>query len=189
MTTSIQAPTPHTIAPAGRWSIDPRHSVVEFAVKHLVIATVKGRFRDFDGSLEVNPVTGDVRGHGIVKVESIDTAEPARDRHLLSADFFHVDRYPEIRFTLREVKPLGGDRHRVFGEITMRGARRQLRLDAAVSDTAVDPWGQERIAVDLTGSLNRKDFGLRWNQVVEAGPIAGDEVGISLSLSLVRQDV
>ena len=188
MTTAIQAPTRQTIAPAGRWVVDPRHSSVEFAVKHLVIATVKGRFRDFEGALEVQEVTGDVHGHGVVKVESIDTAEPSRDGHLLSPDFFDADRFPEISFTLRQVEPVEGNHHRLHGEVTIRGIRRELTLDAIVSGTARDPWGSERLAVDLSGRLSRKDFRLRWNQVVEAGPVAGDEIRLTLSLSLVRQD-
>lgn len=187
MTTAIETPTRQTIAPAGRWTIDPRHSAVEFAVKHLVIATIKGRFRDFEGALEVQEVTGHVHGHGVVKVESIDTAEPRRDAHLLSPDFFDVDRFPEISFALREVEPVEGNRFRVHGVIKIRGVQRNLTLDAMVSDTARDPWGNERLAVDLTGCVSRKDFHLRWNQVVEAGPVAGDEVQLSLSLSLVRQ--
>jgi polyisoprenoid-binding protein YceI len=188
MTTTIQAPTRQTLAPAGRWTVDPSHSSVEFAVKHLVIATIKGRFRDFEGDLEVQEATGDVQGHGVVKVESIDTSEPRRDSHLLSSDFFHVERFPDIGFTLREAEPVGENRYRLRGEITIRGARRALTLEATVSDTARDPWGNERIAIDLTGRLNRKDFGLQWNQVVEAGPVAGDEVLLELSLSLVREN-
>jgi polyisoprenoid-binding protein YceI len=153
-----------------------------------VIATIKGRFRRFEGDLEVQQTTGDVQGHGVVKVESIDTSEQRRDSHLLSSDFFDVERFPDIAFTLRSAEPLGENRHRVHGEITIRGARRNLTLEATVSNTARDPWGYERIAIDLTGRLNRKDFGLRWNQVVEAGAVAGDEVLLSLSLSLVREN-
>jgi polyisoprenoid-binding protein YceI len=188
MTTTIPPPTRQTVAPAGRWTVDPSHSSVEFAVKHLVIATIKGRFRDFEGDLEVQQTTGDIRGHGVVKVESIDTSEPRRDSHLRSSDFFDVELFPDIAFTLRSAEPLEQNRHRLHGEITIRGARRNLTLEGAVSDTARGPWGYDRIAIDLTGRLNRKDFGLRWNQVVEAGPVAGDEVLLSLSLSLVREN-
>lgn len=187
MSVAAQTPARQTIAPAGHWTVDPQHSVVEFAVKHLVIATIKGRFRDFEGSVEVNGVTDDVRGYGAVKVESIDTSEPSRDGHLLSRDFFDVERFPKIAFTLQDAEPIEGNHHRLYGEITIRGARRKLTLEATVSDTARDPWGSERVAIDLTGTLNRKDFGLRWNQVVEAGPVVGDEVQLMLSLSFVRE--
>jgi polyisoprenoid-binding protein YceI len=187
MTTAVEIPTKQAIARAGRWTVDPRHSVVEFAVKHLMIATVKGRFRDFEGALEVQETTGAVHGHGNVKVESIDTSEPGRDGHLLSSDFFDAERYPEIRFTLRGVEPIADSRYRVRGEVTIRGVRRELTLDAIASGTARDPQGDERLALDLTGSLKRKDFGLRWNQIVDAGPVAGDEVQLAISLSLVRQ--
>jgi polyisoprenoid-binding protein YceI len=187
MTTAVETPTRQTVAPAGRWTVDPRHSAVEFAVKHLMIATIKGRFREFEGAMEVQGATGDVRGHGVVKVESIDTAEPTRDDHLLSSDFFDVERFPEIRFTVREVEPIEEGRYRVHGAVRIRGVRRELTLDAIVSGPARDPWGDERLALDLSGVLNRKDFGLRWNQVVDAGPVAGDEVRLAISLSLVRQ--
>jgi polyisoprenoid-binding protein YceI len=187
MTTAVETPIRQTIAPAGRWTVDPRHSVVEFAVKHLMIATIKGRFRDFEGALEVQEATGDVRGHGVVKVESIDTAEPSRDGHLLSSDFFDVEQFPEIRFTVRGVEPIEGSHYRVHGEVRIRGIRRKLTLDAIVGGTARDPLGDERLALDLTGVLNRKDFGLRWNQVVDAGAVAGDEVRLAVSLSLVRK--
>jgi polyisoprenoid-binding protein YceI len=187
VTSAVETPIRQTVAPAGRWTVDPRHSVVEFAVKHLMIATIKGRFRDFEGALEVQATTGAVRGHGVVKVESIDTAEPKRDAHLLSSDFFDVEQFPEIRFTVRGVEPIEGGRHRVHGEVRVRGVRQELTLDAVVSGPARDPWGDERLALELTGVLNRKDFGLRWNQVVDAGPVAGDEVRLAISLSLVRQ--
>ena len=187
MRTALEAPTSQTITPPGRWTVDPRHSVVEFAIKHLAIATIKGRFRDFEGALEVEDVTGEVRGHGIVKVESIDTAEPERDGHLLSPDFFDVDRFPEIRLVVRGVEPIEETRYRVLAEITIRGIRRKLMLDASVNGSARDPWGNERLSLDLVGSLNRKDFGLRWNQIVDAGPVAGAEVRLAASLSLIRR--
>jgi polyisoprenoid-binding protein YceI len=187
MTTAVETPIKQTLAPAGRWTVDPRHSAVEFSVKHLMIATIKGRFGDFEGALDVQEMTGDVHGHGVVKVESIDTAEPGRDGHLLSADFFDVERFPEIRFTVRRIEPVAGNRFRVHGQVMVRGVRRELSLDAIVSAVARDPVGDERLALDLTGALSRKDFGLRWNQVVEAGPVAGDEVRLAISLSLVRQ--
>ena len=187
MTTATQPIAKQTIAPAGRWTVDPRHSAVEFAVKHLVVATIKGRFRDFEGAFEVQEATGDVHGLGIVKVESIDTAEPSRDGHLLSPDFFDVDRFPEITFGFRGVESVGDSRYRIPGEIKIRGVKRNITFDATVSGPVRGPWGNDRLAVDLTGTLNRKDFHLRWNQVVDAGPVAGDEVQLSLALSLVRQ--
>lgn len=187
MSTTLEIPIRETIAPPGRWTVDPRHSAVEFSVKYVVITTIKGRFRDFEGAVEVQEVTGDIRGHGIVKVESIDTAEPERDRHLLSPDFFDVDQFPEIRLTTRATEPLGHKRFRVHAEIVIRGRSREIALDATVNGTTRDPWGSERLSLDLEGSLNRSDFGLRWNQVIDAGPIAGDEVRLTASLSLIRQ--
>jgi polyisoprenoid-binding protein YceI len=189
MRTAFEVPTRETIAPPGRWTVDPRHSVGEFAIKHLAIATIKGRFRDFEGTLEVQEVTGEVRGHGIVRVESIDTAEPKRDGHLLSPDFFDVDQFPEIKLVVRGIEPIEETRYRVLAEITIRGIRRSLMLDANVNGTARDPWENEHLSLDLAGSLNRKDFGLRWNQIVDSGPVAGAEVRLAASLSLIRRSV
>src|SRR5215212_3205681 len=136
MSTPVGAPVRQAIAPWGRWTVDPQHSSVEFAVKHLVIATIKGRFRDFEGAMGIEQGTGHVRAHGVVRVESIDTDEAERDRHLLSPDFFDVDRFPEIRFSLLKVEPVEEDCYRVQGEITIHGVRRELSLEATVSGTA-----------------------------------------------------
>ncbi len=176
------------IASTGCWTVDPRHSSVEFAVKHLLIATVKGRFRDFEGALEIGDDPPSVRGHGIVNVESVDTGEPYRDNHLLSPDFFNVDIYPEIEFTLRRVEPVEGDHYRIVGEIMITGVTLELALDARLQGPARDPWGDERVALKLTGSLNRKAFGLTWDQLVEGdGAVVGDTVRLEIALSLVRQ--
>ena len=175
------------IAPTGRWTVDPRHSSVEFAVKHLLIATVKGRFRDFEGVLEIDDDPPGVRGHGIVNVESLDTGEPRRDNHLLSLDFFDADVYPEIAFALERIESIDDDRYRIVGEITIRGETREVALDATLGGHARDPWGNERMALELTGRLNRKDFGLSWNQLVEGGgAVVGDTVRLEIALSLVR---
>jgi polyisoprenoid-binding protein YceI len=176
------------VASTGRWTVDPRHSSVEFAVKHLLIATVTGRFRDFEGELEIRDDPPSVRGHGIVNVESVDTGEPHRDNHLLSPDFFNVDVYPEIEFALGSFEPVKGGRYTIVGEITLTGVTRELALDATMQGQAQDPWGNERVALDLTGRLNRKDFGLRWDQLVEGGGVViGDTVRLEAALSLVKQ--
>lgn len=185
-TAAIIAFADRTIAPPGRWTVDPAHSSVEFAVKHLMIATVKGRFREFEGALQVAD-TDIVRGHGTVKVETLDSGDLQRDGHLLSSDFFDVDRHPEIRFTLRELEPDDELRWQALGEITIRGKTQPITLEATVTGRAHDPWGAERLALELTGELDRRDFGLSWNQVVDAGPIVGNRVRLTLALSLVRR--
>jgi polyisoprenoid-binding protein YceI len=176
------------IASTGRWTVDPRHSSVEFAVQHLLIATVRGRFRDFEGALEIGDDPPSVRGHGIVNVESIDTGEPHRDDYLLSPVFFNVDVYPEIEFTFERVEPIEGNPHRMVGEITITGVTLELAFDATLEGRARDSWGNERIALELTGHLNRKAFGLTWDQLVEGGGAGVDDtIRLELALSLVRQ--
>ncbi|MGH2762102.1 MAG: YceI family protein [Thermoleophilaceae bacterium] len=189
MRTAVEKHTEHAIAPPGHWTIDPRYSAVEFAVKHLMIATVKGRFREFEGALTIQDVTGDVLAHGTVKVESLDTGDPQRDGHLLSPDFFDVDRHPEIRLALRALRETADGRYRLLCEITIRGVTRPITLEATVQGTARDPWGSERLALELKGELERSDFGLRWNQIVDAGPVAGDHVLLTIAPSLVRQEL
>jgi polyisoprenoid-binding protein YceI len=129
MTTTLQITRKRTIAPGGRWTVDARHSSLEFAVKPVVFATVKGRFRDFEGTLEVDEATGDVRAHGTVKVESIDTGSPERDRQLLSADFLDLERHPELRYTLLAFRRIEDNRFRSLGEITICGVTCQIPLD------------------------------------------------------------
>lgn len=176
------------IAPAGTWSVDPAHSGVEFAVKHMMIATVRGRFSDFEGSLEVAP-DGTVSGGGTVRAASIDTNEAKRDEHLRSADFFAVDEHPEITFVIDGVQPAGRDGYTIDGRLTIRGVTREARLDATVQGHGVDPWGNERLALELRGEVSRKEFGLTWNQALETGGVlVGDRVKIAVDVSAVRAD-
>ena len=175
-----------TLVPPGRWQVDPRHSNVEFEVNHLAITTVKGRFRDFEGALDVDGVGG-VRAHGSILVESLDTGAPERDAHLLSADFLDADRHPEIRYALLALRADGDRRARALGELTIRGVTRQTVLDATLAGTVRDPWGNERLGLELRGALSRQDFGLAWNALLEGRAIVGDAVRLAIGLSLVRR--
>jgi polyisoprenoid-binding protein YceI len=186
MTVAVQSPAERGIAPPGRWTVDARHSAVAFTVKHLMIASVSGSFREFEGALEVDR-DGDVRAHGTIKVESLDTGALERDHHLLSPDFFDVDRYPEIRFLLLGFRVSDGDDYRALSELTIRGVTRQIVLEGSVLGPARDPWGEERLALDLEGQLSRGEFGLRWNELVDGSPVVGDKIRLAASLSLVRR--
>jgi polyisoprenoid-binding protein YceI len=177
-----------TIAPAGVWTIDPTHSSVGFSVKHMMIATVRGRFAQFEGAIEVDE-SGAARIHGVVDAASIDTNESQRDEHLRSADFLDAAEHPEIRFRSTAVERRGDGEYRIAGEITIRGATREIALDAQVQGAGTDPWGNERVALEATGQLSRKDFGLTWNQAMEAGGVlVGDRVTLTLDLSTVRAE-
>lgn len=170
--------------PNGTWTIDPAHSGVGFRVKHLMIATVKGRFGDFEGTLTRD---GDgVRIAGSVRTASIDTGNDQRDDHLRSPDFLDAATYPEITFASSDVQT-SGDKLRVAGELTIKGVTRPVVLEGEVTGTGRDPWGNDRVALELEGEIDRTEFGLTWNQAIETGGVlVGDTVKLSLEASAVR---
>jgi polyisoprenoid-binding protein YceI len=177
-----------TAVPTGTWSVDSAHSRVEFSVKHLGIATVRGHFADFDGSLEIGPESGSAVAHGAVRVGSIDTNEDARDAHLRSADFFDAESHPELSFRSTEIHPIEEDIFEIDGDFTMRGITRPLTLRAEVQGTEVDPWGNERVALEVTGTLNRGEWGMTFNQALGSGNmLVSDKVKLTLDISAVKQ--
>ncbi|MGO9320483.1 MAG: YceI family protein [Solirubrobacteraceae bacterium] len=175
--------------PRGEWLVDARRSSVTFAVKHMLLATVNGRFREFDGVLEIG--TDAPRATGTIKAASIDTNEPVRDEHLRSSpDFFDVERYPEISFNSTRIEYRDGGRLRIVGELTMRGVTREIELAAQPGRTRRDAGGVERVELELRGELNRRDFGLSWNQALETGgALLGNKVKIALEISAVKGEV
>jgi polyisoprenoid-binding protein YceI len=176
------------VLPAGKWSVDASRSSVAFALKHMMLATVNGHFREFDGALEIG--LGTPRATGVVNAASIDTNEPVRDEHLQrSPDFFDVERYPEISFNSTRIDYLDGGRLRIVGDLTMRGVTREIELDGQLNGRR-ETAGDERIGLELRGELNRRDFGLTWNQALETGgALLGNKVKIALEISAVKSDV
>jgi polyisoprenoid-binding protein YceI len=176
------------LVPAGTWSVDPAHSSVEFSVKHMGIATVRGRFREFEGSVIIGDDLTRSRATGSVKVASIDTGEPDRDAHLRSPDFFDADRFPEITFESTRVEPIDDESSRVFGSLTMHGITREVKLDVVYEGADTDPWGNERVGLSAVGVLKRSDFDMKFNQALGSGNmLVGDKVNIALDISAVRQ--
>jgi polyisoprenoid-binding protein YceI len=170
------------------WQVDPAHSHVEFAVRHLMISTVKGRFAEVAGTL-----TGDEDDLDNVSIDltipaaSIDTREERRDAHLRSADFFEVETFEAIRFRSTRVTRAGDRTFTVNGNLTIRDVTRPVILTVHAGGRVRDPWGGERVGYSTTTTINRKDFGLRWNQALETGGVlVGDEVKISVELELLR---
>jgi polyisoprenoid-binding protein YceI len=174
--------------PSGKWSIDATRSSVAFAVKHMMFATVDGRFREFDGMLELGDDAP--RASGVVRAASIDTSEPVRDEHVRhSPDFFDVEHYPEISFNSTRIEDLGRGRLHIAGDLTMRGVTREIDLDGQLNSTRSEARGDGRIELALRGELNRRDFGLTWNQALETGgALLGNKVKIALRLSAVRYE-
>ena len=177
------------VATRSTWSVDAVHSNVEFAVRHLMITTVKGRFTDVKGTVvtdDANPSAGSVEV--TIGAASIDTREPQRDAHLRSADFFDTGTYPSITFrstALRDVTPVG---FTLRGDLTIHGVTRPVSLAVVTEGRAGDPWGGQRAGFSATGRIKRSDFGLVWNQVLETGGLAvSDDIKISIDVQLVKQ--
>lgn len=170
-----------------QWTIDPAHTTVEFAVRHMGIATVKGRFKGVAGTVQATEDGRLVFVEATVDAATIDTGEPQRDAHLRSADFLDVENHPSITFRSTQIQPLGANRYLVEGDLTIRGVRRPVRFEVETTEPVTDPWGMRRAAASATGKLNRKDWGLTWNQVLEFGALlVGEEVRFSLEVEAVQ---
>jgi polyisoprenoid-binding protein YceI len=182
MSTVAAAPTTTT------WKIDASHSHVEFAVKHLMIATVKGRFTGLDGTVrldETQPAAVDV--DVTIDASTVDTREAQRDAHLRSPDFFDVETFPHLTFTAARILDRQGREFKLAGELTMHGVTRPVVLDVVEEGRARDPWGGERLAVTAVTKVKRSDFGLTWNQALETGGVlVGDDVKVTLGLELLK---
>ena len=190
MSITTAATTPAaTTASQTTWSIDPAHSHVEFAVRHLMISTVKGRFGVVTGTVktdDADPARGEVEVS--IDAASIDTREAQRDAHLKSADFFDVERFPTITFRGSRISDVSGDRFKLTGDLTIHGVTRPVTLDVTSEGRGKDPWGGDRAGFSATTKIKRSEFGLTWNQVLETGGIAvGDEIKISLDIEAIKQ--
>ena len=177
-----------TLIPAGTWSVDPAHSTVGFAVKHLGIATVRGRFEQCEGTLEIGDDLSAARAFGTAQVNSINTDEPARDEHLRSADFFGAESNPELRFESTAIRPLDEDTFEIEGELSMNGVTNPITLTAVVQGTETDPWGNKRVGIEVIGQLKRGDWNMTFNQALGSGNLlVGEKVTLTLDISAVKQ--
>jgi polyisoprenoid-binding protein YceI len=172
------------------YNIDPSHSQIEFKVKHLGFSKVTGGFEEFEGHFILDPDNLEtLEAEATIDAASIDTGEEERDTHLRSDDFFAVDSHPELRFETTDVKEVSGNSLTVTGELTIRGVTQEIELDVTYLGEAKDPWGGERAAFEATGSINRKDFGLTWNKVLETGNfLVGEKVELTMDVQGVKQE-
>jgi polyisoprenoid-binding protein YceI len=170
-----------------KWIIDPTHSEVSFKVKHLVISTVTGYFRKFEGAVESASESFDGATVSFsADIDSIDTNQPDRDGHLKSADFFDAANYPQLTFT-GTIKNQGGE-YKLVGDISIRGTKREIELDVDFGGVAGDPYGQTKAGFEIEGKISRKEFGLTWSAVTEAGSVVvSDQVRLILSVQVVKQ--
>jgi polyisoprenoid-binding protein YceI len=164
-------------------TVDKSHSEVGFSIKHLMISTVNGKFMDYSGDIEFDTQSKKFsKFNATVSANSIDTGIEKRDNHLRSEDFFHVEKYPNITFTMDSYKA-NGDEGILKGFITIHGVTKPLELEVEYHGTVKDPWGKIRAGFTLEGELNRKDFGLTWNKALEAGGVVvGDKVKLQIEL-------
>lgn len=173
---------------SGTYAIDATHSNVEFSVRHMMITTVKGRFSDVKGAIEL-PENGRPNVDVTIKTASIDTRADARDTHLRSPDFFDVETYPEIRFVSTDVQRSDAG-YALSGNLTIKGITKKVALDVTAEGSGVDPWGNQKSSFSATGKFNRSEFGLSWNAALETGGVlVSDEVKLSFDVQLVKQQV
>ena len=179
--------TPQTFTTT--WNIDPAHTVAEFNVKHMMISNVKGQFAKVTGvlTLDESDLTNS-RVEALIEAGSIETRDPQRDAHLKSADFFHVEKFPTLSFQSARITLVRDGELSVDGDLTIRGVtRKALFTVEGPTPPAKDPWGNTRVGVSATTTINRKDFGLTWNAALETGGIlVGDQVTITLDVQFVK---
>jgi polyisoprenoid-binding protein YceI len=171
------------------WKIDPSHSVIEFAVKHMMFATVKGRFAAFEGEIITtpeDPTEGEV--NVIIDADSVDTRDPKRDEHLRSSDFFGVGDHPQIVFTSTHVEHEAGPGFKVHGELTMKGVTRPVVLDAEFNGSGINPWGQTVASWSAMAEIDREEWDLGWNAALETGGVlVGTKIKLSFEIEAVQQ--
>jgi polyisoprenoid-binding protein YceI len=186
MTVTAEVITTTQMSGRSAWKLDPAHTLVEFSAKHLMITTVKGRITEIEGTIysdEKDPQNSSVEA--TLKAASLDTRTDQRDQHLRSADFLDVEKYPEIRFRSTRIE---GDKQsfKVTGDLTIRDVTKPITLDVAFEGRTRDPWGGERIGFSASGKIDRRDFGLTWNQALETGGVVvGNDIKISLEIEAV----
>ncbi len=175
-------------AAAETYKIDPAHSAVTFKVAHMGISRVEGRFDKFAGGMDYVPGKPALwKADASIETASINTNEPDRDKHLRSPDFFYVEKFPAMTFKSVKFTGVKGMKGKLHGELTLRGVVKPVVLDVEASGPVKDPWGSMRMAATAKTSVNRKDFGMVWNKVLDSGGfLVGDKVDITLELEFVQ---
>ncbi len=172
------------------WQIDQAHSHIQFAVRHMMISTVRGEFEKFNGTIDFDPENPEQSQVSVrIDAASINTRQPDRDNHLRSADFLNVEEYPVLLFESKRIERLGDNRGRVVGDLTIRGVTREVVLDVEYAGMARSPWGTTSAGFSATTTLDRKEWGLTWNQALETGGVlVGDKIKVDIEIELVKQE-
>lgn len=173
-----------------KWKIDPAHSEIQFKARHLVISTVTGSFSKFEGNVHSSSDDfSDAEIEFAADVESINTNQSDRDAHLRSPEFFDVENYPKLTFKSREFRKKGDNTYILDGDLTIKNITRPVTFDAEYGGIVKDPWGNMKAGFEINGKINRKEFGLTWNAVNEAGNlVVADEIKIQINVELVKED-
>jgi polyisoprenoid-binding protein YceI len=171
------------------WAVDVSHSSIDFSVKHMMIAKVKGTFNNFEAVIEADPADlTTAKINFTVDLASIDTRSVDRDNHLRSADFFDVENTPKMTFVATQIKSTGGNNYDVIGDLTIRNVTRSEKFAVTFEGGGKDPWGNEKVGFSAEGLIDRKDYQLVWNAALETGGIlVGDDVKISLEIEASKQ--
>jgi polyisoprenoid-binding protein YceI len=171
------------------YKIDVDHSDIMFKVKHLMISTVTGIFKKFDATLDVNEQDlSDAKVTFEADVDSIDTKNEQRDGHLKSDDFFNAEQFPKMTFKSTSIERTGDNEYRLLGDFTIRDITKPIELKVEYNGSTKDPWGQERMGFEVSGKINRREYGLKWSAVTEAGGmVVADDVKLAMNVEMVKQ--
>jgi polyisoprenoid-binding protein YceI len=177
-----------TTATKTLWKIDPTHSEVQFKVKHLVISTVTGSFSSFEGQIEADGDNfEDARATFTANIDSISTNNEDRDQHLKSDDFFNAEQYPQLSFESTKVEKIGEGDYKVTGDLTIRDITKEVELELVHGGTVADQYGQTKAGFEVKGAINRKEFGLTWSAVTEAGSVVvGDKINLQMNVQYIK---
>jgi len=176
------------ISAKGAWSLDAAHSDISFKVKHLVVATVTGKFNTFDGKIEsINDDFSDAKISFTADVNSINTGAEQRDGHLKSDDFFNAEKFPKINFKSTSFIKISGNDFKLTGDLTIRDITKSIELNAEYGGIIVDPYGNTKAGFEIIGKISRKDFNLKWNLMTEAGgAVVSDEIKLHINSELLK---
>ena len=176
--------------PIVQWALDASHSEIQFKVRHLMISHVTGQFNTFSGSVETEEDDFEsAKIHFTADIDSVSTNNAQRDAHLKNGDFFDMESHPKLNFESTRLEKINEEEYKLYGILTMRGISKNIALNVEIGGITKDPWGNTRIGLSATTKINRKDFGLSWNAVLETGGIlVGDDVTITLDLELLKSD-
>lgn len=169
-----------------QWNIDPSHSQIGFAVKHMMISTVRGSFKTYQGTIETDDQHRPTNINVTIEAASVDTGDAQRDGHLRSADFFNADSSKELTFQSTSIEQTGDQNFNIHGNLTINGITKPVTLKAETTSTGKDPWGNTRIAAEATTTINREDWNITWNAALEfGGVLVGKDVKLSLDVQAI----